>query len=533
LERATVLHGLGDQPAAMADLDSLLEQSPSNVEALRFRADLALTAGDVDTTIQLWRRYLAAETRPARKADIELQLSQVLAENTGDIAGAIEQLERVVEQNSDDVQLRERLLGLCLRANDWERATKELRALARMRPTPQDKARDELRLGLMLRDRLNDRVSARMALDRARTLDPLNLDVVRELAELLEPAARGQMLAATAHSFRQSIATSSKTATLYERLAQINAWQADVDARWVALVAVEALGTPTVDQRQVLAQGRAQLSGPQRVRLDDHARSVLRGDHHGVLAEMWRAVAPAVQVATGVDAGKLGFARGDRLAVKKLGDRYAPLATALACFGIDTVELYISAGRAGIARALAAETPILCLGADVAAAAGPAQRFLLGRSVARIAEGSVALADLREGELDWTVVAALRACDAPVPQALAASVTSDDAAIAERAKLLKKELSRKAKQAVQQLAQQRASELVDVEGMRARALAASHRAALLWCGDLAVALSLLDVGKGGRELADSPPALELVAWSVSEDHLKLRERLGIALKALR
>src|SRR2546430_2862244 len=59
-----------------------------------------------------------------------------------------------------------------------------------------------------------------------------------------------------------------------------------------------------------------------------------------------------------------------------------------------------------------------------------------------------------------------------------------------------------------------------------RSLAAGHRAGLLWAGDLAVALSQLDVGEGGRALTDSAPALELVAWSVSDEYLKLREKLG-------
>src|SRR5205085_5558800 len=124
----------------------------------------------------------------------------------------------------DDPQLRERLLGLCLRVNDWERASRELRVLARLRPTAQDKAREELRLGLMLRDRLNDRVGARLALDRARTLDPLNLDVVRELAEILDPPARAQVLGSTAASLRAAIAQSPDGAMNYERLAQVNAW---------------------------------------------------------------------------------------------------------------------------------------------------------------------------------------------------------------------------------------------------------------------------------------------------------------------
>lgn len=530
LERATVLHGLGDTESAMADLDALLDRQTRHVEALRFRADLAFNAGDVETAVALWRRYLAAETRASRRAEIELQLSQVLAENTGDLVGAIENLERVVEANPEDVQLRERLLGLCLRANDYQHAIKELRALARLRPTPQDRAREELRLGLMLRDKLDDRSGARTALERARTLDPVNLDVVRELADLLEPAARIEMLGSTAASMREAIAANPRTVQLYERLAQINAWQADVDARWVALAAVEALSpTAAVDQRQVLVQGRASLQAPTKIKLDEGSRRLLRGELGGPVLELWRAIAPAVQAATGVDAGKLGFARGDKIALKKLGDKLEPVATALAAFGVDDVEIYVSASRSGVARALAGETPILCLGADVAAATTPNHRFLLGRTVATLAEGVAGLADLREGELPWTIAAALRACDVAVPSALSELVSGEENSIAERARVLKKELSRKAKAVIAQVAP-RIRDAAEIEAFRTRTLDTRNRAGLLWSGDLAIALAILDVGKGGRQLTDSPTALALVGWSVSLDHLKLRSQLGVALK---
>ena len=77
----------------------------------RFRADLSFNAGDVQTAVALWRRYLQAETRPSRRGEIELQLAQVLAENTDDVGGAIAQLEHVVENNPYDLQLRDRRLG--------------------------------------------------------------------------------------------------------------------------------------------------------------------------------------------------------------------------------------------------------------------------------------------------------------------------------------------------------------------------------------------------------------------------------------
>jgi tetratricopeptide (TPR) repeat protein len=533
LERATVLHGLGDQAAAMGDLDVLLDGMPDHTEALRFRAELALNAGDVETTVRLWRRFLKVEKRPAKRGEIELQLAQVLDEKSGDVAGAIEQLERVVEANPEDPHLRERLLGLCVRVSDWERAIRELRQIIRLRPTQPEKARDELRLAQLLRDKIGDRVAARMSLDRARGLDPLNLDVVRELADLLDPPARAQMLLGAATSLRSAILQNPRNGQLYERLAQINAWQMDVDARWVALVAVEALATPTIDQRQVLQQGRQQLVTPVRVKLDEISRAALRGSLGGPLAELWRAIAPAVQVSTGVDIVKLGFAKGDKIATKRLADKYQPVADALASFGIDDVDVYISPGRSGFARALAGETPILCLGADVAAATMPQHRFALGRAVASIAEGVATLAELHGSELEWTLVAALRAAEAQVPPVLAEQAADQDTAIAERAKVLKKQFSRKARAAVVQIAAQHKAGLGDVAGLRHSANAVGHRAGLAWGGDLAVALAVLDVGKGGRTLVDSVPALELVAWAVSEDHLRLREKLGIALKGNR
>ena len=173
------------------------------------------------------------------------------------------------------------------------------------------------------------------------------------------------------------------------------------------------------------------------------------------------------------------------------------------------------------------------LGGDVAAAATPHNRFLLGRVVATIAEGVATLPELRDGELAWTIAAALRAVDASLPPPLAEYVANDDTSIAERAKLLKKELGRKAKGVVQELARSKAAQLAAVDDFKRAALDVGQRAGLLWCSDLGVALSVLDVGKGGRAITDSQPALDLAAWSVSRDHLQLRDKLGLSLKGAR
>jgi len=117
-----------------------------------------------------------------------------------------------------------------------------------------------------------------------------------------------------------------------------------------------------------------------------------------------------------------------------------------------------------------------------------------------------------------------------VPPALADIVAGDETGIAERAKVLKKELSRKAKGVITQIAQTKSAELAAVDVFRKSAIAVGHRVGLLWSSDLAVALAILDVGKGGRTLADSPFALDLASWSVSDEHVRIREKLSLSLQ---
>lgn len=534
LERATVRFGSGDQLGAIADLDDLLGREPAHLEALRFRADLALLTGDAPGAADRWRRCLDIETRPERRADIELALARVLSEEMSDVAGAIEQMVRVVAQNPGDLGLRERLFGLYARISDWDHGARELRELIRLRPTAEEKARDEHRLAALLRDKVGDRLGARLALDRGRNLDPLNLDCIRELADLLDPPARQQMLASAADRLREVIAESPTKSVLFDRLAAVLGWQSDVDGRWLALTALEAVGSPTAEQRQVLAQGRgrAKAGGGTPKRLDAQSWVQLTPPMPTASGgELWRAMASAVTASINLDAQKLGFGRGERVPVKKLADRDRQLAASFNTFGLSDVDLFVSDAhdaRAQLARVLSTETPIVCLGREISAGASSSARFALGRALALAVTGYGTLAEIRDGELERFVVAALRAADAPVPSYLQELVTGEDAALAERTRLMKKHLSRKDRTTIGQLAL-RGDALTDVAGFRRAALGAANRAGLLWCGDLSVALAAVDAGRGGRAVADSPAAIDLIVWSISTQHLTMREELGIGL----
>jgi tetratricopeptide (TPR) repeat protein len=526
LERARLRKGLGNTRGAAADLEDLLRRDPRHAEALRQSAELAAAVGDAPRAVELWRRYLEVERDPGGRSAAELALARVLAEDMGDTAGAIAELERVIAAHPDDAHLRERLIGLATRSSDWNRVARELRELARLRTSSGDRAREELRLAEIQRDKLNDRVAARVTLVRARNHDPFNLEILEPLVALSAAGGqRDELLAQVASELRDAIEQAPARAAFYERLAAVAGWQHDRDAIYWTSLAVEAVGTPTTDHRQAINDGRKSLPPLPRARID--RAQVRPAAAAGPVAELWRAIAPAVTASVGLDPGKLGFARQDKVALKNLGKQHADaLGAALAAFGVEEAEIYISAQRNGMARVLSGEQPIVCVGADVAAGATAAARYWLGRAAILAAEGTGTLAELKDAEVAWWLAAGARAAEAPVPPGLADVAASEANAVADRTRLLQKHLSRRDKKTLAGLGAQlgQIAQPADVTAWRRAALSAAQRAGVLLAGDLAPALAVLDV-RGARAIADSPLAADAVAWSVSEAHLALRKQL--------
>ncbi len=532
LERAQIRRALGDRHGARVDLDELLARAPEHVVALRVQAEVAVELGDAPRAVELWRRYLAVEPDAGRRGEADMVVSRLLAEEMGDLGGAMLQLERVIAQNPRDAGLRERLVGLATRAQDWNRAARELRELARLRTSPGERAKDELRFGQLVRDRMNDRAEARAAFERGRQLDPLNLELLYELAELIgseRPGARAEILVRGVDDLRAALAANPGLVAVYDRLAQTFAWLGDRDGQWLALGVLEMVSTPTPEQRQILVAGRSrEPAPPSRQLLDATTRASMRAaGSEGVLADIWRAAAAAVAAAVGVDPGRLGFGRGDKIAAKALGKKYDALAAGMASLGVEA-ELYISEQRGGAAWALSGETPVLCLGADVAAGTTPMARYLLGRALWLAADGSGTLAELKDAEVVWFLIAALRAAELPVPPALGDVAAGEDAAVAERSRLVAKHLARRDRKTIAALAP-RLGHFGEPHGWRRAKLASAQRAGLLFAGDLAVALGAMDLGRGGRHVATDPAALDLAAWSVSAAHLELRRARQLAL----
>lgn len=528
LERAQLRAGIGDKRGAIRDLVALLEIDPQSGPGLSQLATLRAEDGEAAEAADLLKRYLEVERDPERRAEAELTLSQILAEDMQDLAGAVTQLARVVAASPEDLELRERLIGLLLRVNDWQRAVREIREVEKRRGSNSERARDELRVAALLRDKVADSSQAKQALERARQLDPLNIDAVRELAELVGDKEKRQVLAHAASDSRHAIGSDPARPELYERLSVVARWLGDADARYFAVSALGALSTLSSEQKDVVGQRRAALakavpSSTPIPAADWSARFGVHGSG-GVGAELWVVLAEAASKLVGLDASRLGFGRAERQSVKTLARDYPLLAAVVSCFAADAAEIYVADGKSGYARVVSGSRPAVFLGADVARGETPVARFLLGRAVALAREGTGTVAEMRSDELVMLLAAAARLTGvSPLPPAL----DVDSSAVDEYARSLQKHLARRDRKSLPLLAG-RFGELGDPLVWRRATLARAACAGLLVCGDLDAALDGLDVGRGARSVTDEPIALDLLSWSVSEDHLALRTQLGLS-----
>ena len=99
--------------------------------------------------------------------------------------------------------------------------------------------------------------------------------------------------------------------------------------------------------------------------------------------------------------------------------------------------------------------------------------------------------------------------------------------MSERARHLGKNVGRRERKLIA-AAGPRFAELGDPGEWRRAVLGSAARAGLLLCGDLAVVLDMLDVGRGARSLTDDRAALAVVAWAASLEHLQLRRQLRLS-----
>ena len=532
LDRAEAHDKLGDKLGAMQDLSAVLAMDGDHPKALSRQAIYLHEMGDRDTAHKMLNRYLACGRVMEQHTTIHLQLAVMFAEYQN-IPEAIRQLSLVLEMDSDHVEARELQVELLVRVKDFPRAIKQIQVLAEHRQSDQERARDELRIAGIYSDLLKDSSLAIQALERARKLDPTNVEIASELGqELGKLQGEGQrrlVLQATLSELQTAIVQNGLDVELYRRLAMVQRLLQDRDGQFYALQALAMFGKLTEAQQQFADDYRKELSETEipsvKWSVDDWRLRIRHPLSTGEAADIWRCIAAAAEKASGHDPGAMGFVRGDKTTGRSLARRYPCVIQVANLFGLKDFDAYVSKNKKMYTRAIDASKPVLLLSEDVALGDTIESKFLLARVVAEACERTGGVRNMRDGEVVCLFAAAAKLVQARLPESLAAVADAQQEGFGIGTESLKKCMARRDKKRLADLSEQ-FRVLGDVLTWRKSAVLSTTRAALSMIGDLRVALVQVLSEEGGATVRDNEVATELITWAVGEDFVCLRDRLG-------
>lgn len=526
-ERALVAGEPGttvERARALVCLENVLHYEPFHPEACWQRGELARADSELAITYTLWRRAIAHGPAPMAR-ERQLTLVKMLEHEAGDDTAALDALCDVARAHPEDVPLHERTLALAERVAAWEIAVEELAILAPLRSDKTRAAADFTKLANYAREKLGAHDRANAALAEAFARDPLNVGLAQALREHAPQATRVTL----AHDLQARLIAASSVEppreARFRELAQVAEWTQDNDLRLLAeqvAATLPAWGAGFAGE----AQPSAHANGPawpnvaatswQRDFAPALGATFLRSAEGMICRDVWRALAAVIAEAQQYTIARFGFARGDRIAQKKLPLRFAPLAAICTHLGITEADLYVSETRLGTARAWLEDAPLWLLGADIAAAHTASQRYALAHSLYLGAHGAAALEEISDAEMNLLVIAALRAVDVVPPSELTLHAPKSEALLQERLKLMKK-LGRRERNLLAGLGT-KAMALAELGQYRAAVQCEAARFATMIAGDIATCTSA------------APPAVrrELPTWYVSDAHRAARIKLDFA-----
>ena len=390
------------------------------------------------------------------------------------------------------------------------------------------------KLGTLRRDKLRDISGAIEAFLGAVSCKPADVDTRAMLADM--HLARGDEAAAIAEFERIAQHTPGRAST-YSRLFALHQRAGRTDCAWLAGLALEELGVADMDQQLVVDQFR--VDGPIRPSrsLDDAAwNELLRAPGaDDVVADILGAV---VEGAAAARADELRDARtlvaldsARRQSASSTVSAVRSFQWAAKVLGVEVPELYVLDSVPGGIAAVQVATPSTALGPDVVRGLTAQDlSFLAGRHLTYYRPEHYALVHYPTlAELSALFLGAVHLTmpELPVPTHLSAPVARSRKALARHVQGAAKERLAKA---VERLDARDGR--VDLAAWIQSVELTAHRAGMLLCGDLRVAIRRLHADQRAiAELTLDQKRDDLLAYCVSERFARARALLNVAVRA--
>jgi lipopolysaccharide biosynthesis regulator YciM len=523
VQRGRLLAGVGENQAARSALSAALDANPDHAGALEALADVCASEGDWSAAEQAWIRLARHVPEQERQAQIYRKLGELYDVNLPNPERAELAYLEVLKRAPDDIDTVQRLVQVYGLRGQVERAIELQTSLLERATTPEQKRDRTLALAVVFEQVAKDRKRADATLDRARREWPQDVQVLRALVEhhrrAGEQRAAQILLDRAASDARRALGTGRFDPALFEILGTVADLRGAADAALVAEATLAALsGQPFPVHGAGIAA--ADLS------LDEHLAPEIVTP---ALRTLLRRTGDVLDAAYALDPRTL---RAGALPPDASGraDQVRDMAKAFGIQGIDILVSPVLGPTCLAARSVPAQ---IVYGAQLLEKGDDATRyFLLMRALKLVQARAATLARTVPIELGPIVAGFLSAISDYQPEGV------DPKRLGDARKRIKDAIIHPFDGDVPMLALEVIGSLGNRASQLATALSAwANRTALLAVGNPLTALRAIALSSGAelptdqterlRWIARNPEARDLFVFSMSDQYVEARKRLGV------
>ncbi len=526
-DRARALRSLEELDEALLSLDNLNLLEPDHIGSHALRGEIYIRQEQFEQAATHLAALAALDDAPREQRLMSGVAAVDLFETKlDDLSRALSVLQTLAAANLETLAVRERLARAAATAERWEDAAKLLEDLLEQRKTREGRVDAARLLMAISRDKLESPARARAACDallKEAPTDPEGIDFILDggLSAVdtseLTPKIRAALLDAPLSDLdEEQIA----------RIARLAEATDDLALRQSALGALVTVGVNNEDMRRELAEldERAQRH-PQTVLDQTDIESLLAPGDDGPYAELFRHLGPYLPEVLGPTLKTLGVGRRQRIKPPMGTDVRSEVAAFTGAFGLGDFDLYVGGSEPTALTAVPdLKIPAVVLGPDVRPPLSENQRWSLAQQCLALRRGTTVVL-----QRSTTDVAALAAAACSVGKHPLETQTF--AMFGEFSRNLERDLPRKIRKELPELAALVANSGIEPTAWAAAARASLDRAASVFIGDVSwVVLARKERETQHRNFdgATEERIWELLRFVLSADFMRLRAKLGMA-----
>ena len=523
---------LSDQTRAAAHLQTALATEPGSVEALDRLAKIHVASRNWTGAVDCLRRILEVDPNPTARAENTRALAKIMDEGFGDVGQAITMYRRALELVPGDPPTLDRLAVLYERTGALPELVQMLEQQAQQAADVKKATALKMRIGALYARSLGDPPRAIATYRQVLEIDPAHSPALVALADLYSRDSASMALAIEAHRGLLRL-DPTRLDSLH---ALFRMWESmrQLDKAFCVASLLSFLKGANDTETAFFTEGRNRLANDFRGAL---APADLAALHHPSARH------PLVDVlrAVGDQFVKLAPPQLEQQGIDRKADRlkndhaiFKAIQAVTTLFGVEEFEAYQA--KRGLLFLETTEPLSVCVGPDVVRRFNiREQRFLYGRAALGLLDKTAVLRKYSPGELADVLGNSVRI---HLPEWNGLGRPSE-----EHSKQLRKAYSRKAIKLLEEPAHAVAGgPKVQLEALVQGLMFSADRAGLVVAADLAAALNLVvreeavpnqprpESAEAVAAIVSARPDLkELIAFAVSDDFFRLRQRLGVAL----